>query len=197
MTLDEKVDKILNEVKSGQSVLIYPTIASTIEGTDLNEQRIIVRYMQDELLIEEYGLRSGGLSFKIAPKGWKIQNEIGGWLAYLEIKRNEENEFIKLQRDNESFQKRIQATNTKINIGLLIVGVISAILLGYGIYQTDKTNTLEKKLTEVTKIKDSLFLVTVDQYNLLKTKDTEITKTNFSLDSLRDSLTVDNKVKRK
>jgi len=78
----------------------------------------------------------------------------------------------------------------KINLGLLIVGVISAILVGYGIYQTGKTNTLEKKLESMTSKKDSLATQIIYRDNLLKKKDKEIIEIEKYLKASRDSLKV-------
>ena len=95
-----------------------------------------------------------------------------------------------LRKQNEKANKKRHRTN-------VVISIFGVLVLIYSVYQVDRTSTLTQELQKVSKERDSLSTVTVDQYNLLKTKDKEIIKTKITLDSLVDSLKADKQTKRK
>ena len=174
MNLPRHADVLLAVFKDGKARRIYTTISHHIPGLkdDKHQQIILHDYMVENGLLTDYE----EWDTRIAPRGYEIATS-GGWQTYLQSIDNEHNELVALRREKVRTEERRFKINTGLTVALIILGI-------YGVYQTDRTRTLESTLREISQTRDSLLQISIDHATLLEVNQTEMRDLNSQLDSL-------------
>lgn len=187
----EMANMVLSVYRDGKTRHIFGVIKHNLPDTpEPDIQRLLIEYMESHDLVHpaEHGFSE--YEYAITPFGYEIVSA-GGWVAHLAalealeaMKENRQNEITELGEKNERSQRRIQ----RLQLYVQIVGVIAAFLAAggtiLGVYLSNKTATLERQIDKVTKQKDSLEKMTIDQSHSLETKERQIEKLTLKIDSL-------------
>jgi hypothetical protein len=183
MDLDKYSDFLLTKFGNGMVKSIYPAISFHTPVKDKPMQFLLVEYMESNGLIKPEDGDESQSKYKITVDGYKILNS-GGWLKHLEMIKSENDKITTLTSQNQQFQNRIAVTNTRIQIGGLVIGVIALAVAFYGAYLTNKTATLELKVSAVQLERDSLTKNTINLFHSLDIKEKRIQQQALKIDSL-------------
>ena len=182
MEFQNYVDRILDKYKDGRARHLYGVIRETIsELNEKDEQSIFIDYLIEENLLTRAGGDYNEWEYKITPFGYKIITS-GGWLKHLNDLDNEHNELIQLREEKESTERKRFWLNWIIAAAVVFLGV-------FGLYQTDRTSTVDKQLKKKTEERDSISTKVDSLNNIIKSKNKELMEKERTLDSLVNRLT--------
>lgn len=156
------VDPILSALKDGSRKHIYSVIDYHVPEMNKKAERVIlIDYLKDKGLIRECR-DNNEWEVKITPFGYQIYAS-GGWLKYLAAIEEQSKASQKERTEAKSIEKkRFGVTSLLTFLGL--------VFLAYGVYQTERSYTLDKELQKVLQERDSLSIVTDSLLDLLRTK---------------------------